>query len=282
MNFLRSIFRLAPALKTRLLNSLKTRDLDQLTETLLLADVGPTATDYLIKKIKTRSGEPAAILRDELAILLTKPVISKPIRPQIIMVVGVNGSGKTTTVAKLAYRFKTEGKRVLIAAADTYRDAATDQIAIWAEKAGVELVSSEQGQDSAAVAYDAVKRACAHNLDVVLIDTAGRLQIRSDLMAEAQKIKRVLGKTRADAPDEVFLVLDATVGQNGISQAKTFQAELALTGIIVAKLDGTAKAGILIPIALEVALPIRYVGVGEGLTDLWDFSAEDFVKSLLE
>lgn len=282
MKFLRSVFRLAPTLRARLLNSLKTRDLDQLTETLLLADIGPSATDYLIKKIKTRSGEPAVILRDELAVLLTKPVISKTTRPQIIMVVGVNGSGKTTTVAKLAYRFKTEGKRVLIAAADTYRDAATDQVAIWAENAGVELVSSEQGQDSAAVAFDAVKRACAHNLDVVLVDTAGRLQVRSDLMAEARKIKRVLAKTRVDAPDELFLVLDATVGQNGISQAKTFQAELTLTGIIVSKLDGTAKAGILIPIALEGALPIRYVGVGETLTDLWEFSAEDFVKSLLE
>jgi fused signal recognition particle receptor len=282
LNFLRSLFRSAPEFKTRLLNSLQTRDLEQLTETLLLADVGPKATEYLIEKIKKGPGAPAAILRQELIALLQKPVTPKTAMPLIIMVVGINGSGKTTTVAKLAYRFKKEGKRVLIAAADTYRDAAADQLSIWAEKAEVEIVPSRTGQDSAAVAFDAVARAKTHAVDVVLVDTAGRLQVRTDLMAEAQKIRRVLGKIRPDAPDEVLLVLDATVGQNGLSQARMFLEALSITGIIVCKLDGTAKAGILIPIAFELNLPIRYLGTGEILTDLEVFSARDFVSSLLD
>jgi fused signal recognition particle receptor len=174
-----------------------------------------------------------------------------------------------------------QGRSVIVAASDTYRDAAAPQLQVWAERAGVEIVFSERGQDAAAVAFDAVGRAQARSADVVLVDTAGRLHTRRDLMDEAMKIKRVLSKVRAGAPDEIWLVLDATVGQNGIAQARSFDAELGLTGLIVTKLDGTAKGGVLIPIARELRLPIRYVGVGEELDDLQPFSAREFTEALL-
>jgi fused signal recognition particle receptor len=196
------------------------------------------------------------------------------------MVVGVNGSGKTTTVGKLAYLYRRQGKSVIVAASDTYRDAAAPQLQVWTERAGVEIVYSERGQDAAAVAFDAITRARSQNADLVLVDTAGRLHTRRDLMDEVKKIKRVIGKVREDAPDEIWLVLDATVGQNGIAQARTFNAELELTGIIVTKLDGTAKGGVLIPIVDELKLPIRYIGIGEELEDLQPFSAREFVQAL--
>jgi fused signal recognition particle receptor len=197
------------------------------------------------------------------------------------MIVGVNGSGKTTTVGKLANVLRGAGKSVVVAASDTYRDAAAPQLQVWAERAGVEIVFSEQGQDAAAVAFDAVVKARARQADVVLVDTAGRLHTRRDLMEEVRKIKRVLGKVRDGAPDEIWLVLDATVGQNGIVQARSFERELGLTGLIITKLDGTAKGGVLIPIALELNLPIRYVGVGEDLEDLQPFNAREFAEALL-
>jgi len=203
-------------------------------------------------------------------------------RPRVLMVVGVNGSGKTTTVGKLSHYFSTSGHKVVVAAADTYRDAAAEQLGVWAGRAGVEIVSSGKGQDAAAVVFDTLTRAASKGQDIVLVDTAGRLHTRQDLMAEVEKIKRVCAKVRAGAPDEVWLVLDATVGQNGLRQARAFNETLGLTGLIVAKLDGTAKAGILIPIALELGIPIRFIGTGEGIEDLEEFEPEVFAKALFE
>jgi fused signal recognition particle receptor len=198
------------------------------------------------------------------------------------MVVGVNGSGKTTTVGKLCHFLSRQGTRVLVAAADTYRDAAAEQLKVWAARAGVEMVFSQQGQDAAAVAFDAIRRAGNAGFDMVLVDTAGRLHTRKDLMEEVVKIRRVCGKARPGAPDEVWLVLDATVGQNGLRQARAFHEQLGLTGIIVSKLDGTARGGVLIPIALELGVPIRYVGTGETLDDLAEFDPAEFTRALFE
>ncbi len=262
------------------LKSEKTEDLEV---ALLSADVGTEATQYLLEKIKGYSNKIAG-LKQEIAHLLTckesTPVSAT--KPEIIMVVGVNGSGKTTTIGKLAYRFKQQGKSVLITAGDTYRDAAVAQLKIWAERAKVEIVTSEQGQDAAAVVFDAIKKANAKAFDIVLVDTAGRLHTRKDLMEEVKKIRRTIAKLKPQAPDEIWLVLDATVGQNGIVQAQTFHQALGLTGIIVTKLDGTAKAGILIPIAIKLNLPIKYLGIGEGLEDLTEFSPEGFAEGLFQ
>jgi fused signal recognition particle receptor len=256
---------------------------------LLAADVGVKGTQHLLDAIRARGGNQIEALKQEMVKLLSSPLSESAVRnpqsavrltPQVIMIVGVNGSGKTTTVGKLAHALRGQGKSVVVAASDTYRDAAAPQLQVWAERAGVEIVFSERGQDAAAVAYDAVVKAQARNADIVLVDTAGRLHTRRDLMEEARKIKRVLGKVRADAPDEIWLVLDATVGQNGIVQARSFDRELGLTGLVVTKLDGTARGGVLIPIALELRLPIHYVGVGEDLEDLQPFNAHEFVEAL--
>jgi len=257
---------------------------EEIEAALLEADVGVKATEHLLARIRTRGGDPAAALKAEIISLLAVEAPAAHLeerKPRITMIVGVNGSGKTTTVGKLADRERREGKSVIVAASDTYRDAAAPQLRIWAERAGVEIVFSERGQDAAAVAFDAVVRAQSRSADIVLVDTAGRLHTRRDLMDEAKKIKRVLGKVRDGAPDDIWLVLDATVGQNGIVQARSFDAELGLTGLIVTKLDGTAKGGVLIPIALELKLPIRYVGVGEELEDLQPFAPEEFAAALL-
>jgi len=260
---------------------------EDLEAALLAADVGVKATQYLLDRLPARGEDRLPALRAEVVKLLSPATAGghppdRDRRPEVIMIVGVNGSGKTTTVGKLAQRLRRQGRSVLVAASDTYRDAAAPQLQIWAERAGVEIVYSERGQDAAAVAFDAIARARAQGAELVLIDTAGRLHTRKDLMAEVKKIKRVVNKARPGAPDEILLVLDATVGQNGIIQARAFDAELGLTGLIVTKLDGTAKGGVLLPIALELHLPIRYVGVGEGLDDLDEFSAEDFARALLD
>lgn len=250
---------------------------------LLAADVGVKGTQHLLDAIRARGGDRIEALKQEMTKLLAaenRAAHREPGKPEVIMIVGVNGSGKTTTVGKLAHALRGRGKSVVVAASDTYRDAAAPQLQIWAERAGVEIVFSERGQDAAAVAYDAVVKAQARNADIVLVDTAGRLHTRRDLMDEARKIKRVLGKVRAHAPDEIWLVLDATVGQNGIVQARSFDHELGLTGLVVTKLDGTARGGVLIPIALELKLPIHYVGVGEDLEDLQPFNAREFVEAL--
>jgi fused signal recognition particle receptor len=264
---------------------LKSENIEDLEAALLSADVGVKATTYLLEKIKGQADK-ARVLKIEITRLLKLPKelpgCASSTKPEIIMVVGVNGSGKTTTIGKLAHQFKQQGKTVLIAASDTYRDAAASQLKIWADRAQVEIVISEKGQDAAAVTFDAIKKAYAKELDVILVDTAGRLHTRKDLMDEAKKIRRTIAKLKHEAPDQVLLVLDATVGQNGIAQAKTFHQELGITGIIVTKIDGSAKGGVIIPIASELKLPIKYIGIGEGLEDLEEFSAQAFAEALLE
>ena len=258
---------------------------EELEELLLGADVGSRATELLLAKLRgVRPAERRTALEAEITRLLSPAAGSPPPpgRPAVIMIVGVNGSGKTTTTGKLCHRLRREGRRVVLAAADTYRDAAAEQLAVWAERAGVELVSSRQGQDAAAVAFDAVSRAQSRDDDYVIVDTAGRLHTRTDLMQEADKIKRVLGRVRPGAPDETLLVLDATVGQNGLRQAQAFNEQLGLTGLVVAKLDGTARGGVLIAIALELSLPIRYVGTGETLDDLEPFNPAAYARGLFE
>ncbi|MFO7638438.1 MAG: signal recognition particle-docking protein FtsY [bacterium] len=266
---------------------LKTEDVEELEELLLGADVGVRATGLLLERMRRAGGDRRAALEEEIARILapSQPPAAAPdpaAVPQVMMIVGVNGSGKTTTTGKLCYRLRQEGRRVVLAAADTYRDAAAEQLAVWAERAGVEFVGSRQGQDAAAVAFDAVSRAKSRGDDVVIVDTAGRLHTRTDLMQEVVKIKRVLGKVRPGAPDETLLVLDATVGQNGLRQAQVFHEQLGLTGLIVAKLDGTARAGVLIAVALELGLPIRYIGTGETLEDLEPFEAASYARALFE
>ncbi len=255
---------------------------EELEELLLAADVGVNTAPNLVRKARFAGNNRQAVLKQEIIRLLASG--SKPLRqttrPKVIMVVGVNGSGKTTTVGKLCYYYSRQGQKVVVAAADTYRDAASEQLGIWAVRAGVELVSSIRGQDAAAVAYDAISKGLSKKQDIVLVDTAGRLHTRQDLMAEVVKIKRVCGKVRTGAPDEIWLVLDATVGQNGLRQARAFHEQLGLTGIIVAKLDGTAKGGILIPIALELRLPIRFIGTGEGVKDIEPFDPEAYTNAL--
>jgi fused signal recognition particle receptor len=258
---------------------------EELEEALLAADVGVKATEVLVEKVKHATGDRREILETEIARLLSPP--QSPTRgpqsaPLVVMIVGVNGSGKTTTVGKLCRFYADQGQRVVVAAADTYRDAAAEQLGIWAKRAGVEIVSSVQGQDAAAVAFDTIQKAVQKGIDVVLVDTAGRLHTRKDLMDEAVKIKRVCAKVKAGAPDEVWLVLDATVGQNGLRQAAAFNEQLGLTGLVVTKLDGTAKGGVLIPIVMELGVPVRFTGTGEGLDDIEPFDPQAYAKALFE
>ena len=258
---------------------------EELEEALLAADVGVKATDILVEKLKHASGGRREVLETEIARLLSPAPQAPKLEPQpplVVMIVGVNGSGKTTTVGKLCRLFADQGQRVVVAAADTYRDAAAEQLGIWAERAGVEIVSSVQGQDAAAVAFDTIQKAVQKKIDVVLVDTAGRLHTRKDLMDEAVKIKRVCAKVKPGAPDEVWLVLDATVGQNGLRQAAVFNDQLGLTGLVVAKLDGTAKGGVLIPIVMELGVPVRFTGTGEALDDIEPFDPQAYAKALFE
>ena len=258
---------------------------EEMEEALLAADVGVKATEILVEKVKHATGDRREILETEIARLLSpKSNVEspKPQAPLVVMIVGVNGSGKTTTVGKLCRLFADQGQRVVVAAADTYRDAAAEQLGIWAKRAGVEIVSSIQGQDAAAVAFDTIQKAVQKSIDVVLADTAGRLHTRKDLMDEAVKIKRVCAKVKPGAPDEVWLVLDATVGQNGLRQAASFNEQLGLTGLVVAKLDGTAKGGVLIPIVMELGVPVRFTGTGEGLDDIEPFDPQAYAKALFE
>jgi len=201
-------------------------------------------------------------------------------KPTVILVVGVNGSGKTTSIAKLAYRLQRSGKRVLLAAGDTFRAAAVEQLKVWSERIGCQIVMGEQGVDPASVAFKAMQRAVAEGFDVCIVDTAGRLQTQSHLMQQLEKVKRVIQKHVESAPHEVLLVLDSTAGQNAISQAKGFSEAAGCTGIVLSKLDGTAKGGVIIPIAEQFGLPVKFIGVGEQLEDLQEFSADDFVAAL--
>jgi len=260
---------------------------DALEELLISADVGVAATDHIIDAVKrrTRRGESLRdLVRDEIRAIFT--AVDRPApngsAPQVTLIVGVNGTGKTTTVGKLANALKRDGRRPLICAADTFRAAAVEQLEIWATRAGVEMVRARDGSDPAAVVFDALSSAKAHGRDPVLIDTAGRLHTRVNLMNELDKIRRVAAREVPGAPQEVLLVLDATVGQNGVVQAREFTNVAGVTGIVLTKLDGTAKGGVAVAIAHDLKLPIRYVGVGEGIDDLVPFNADEYVDGLFE
>ena len=203
-------------------------------------------------------------------------------RPYVVLVVGVNGVGKTTSIGKLAYRFRKEGKKVVLGAADTFRAAAVDQISVWAERAGVDIVRQQMGSDPAAVAYDTVKSAVAKGADVVLIDTAGRLHNRVDLMNELTKIRNSVGKALPGAPSEVMLVLDASTGQNAFQQAKEFARATSITSLMLTKMDGSARGGVAVGLVDQFGIPIKYVGVGEGIDDIREFDRDEFVKTLFD
>jgi fused signal recognition particle receptor len=259
---------------------------DALEEALISADVGVAATDQIVKAVRDRrrSGESlrALVKAEILAILQSaeKPMVTGT--PQVVLIVGVNGTGKTTTVGKLARVIKDAGLSPLICAADTFRAAAVEQLQVWATRAGVDFIRAQGGGDPAAVVFDAIAAGKARKRDVILVDTAGRLHTRVNLMAELEKIARIAGREVPGAPHEVLLVLDATVGQNGLTQAREFMNAARVTGIILTKLDGTAKGGIAVAIAHDLKLPIRYVGVGEAIDDLVPFSAEEYVNALFE
>ena len=261
----------------------RVESLDALEDALLTADVGLAATERIIGAVRAdRQGTLLERVRRVILQMLSEvaPAPAMSARPHVILVVGVNGTGKTTSVGKLAHYYTTQGQTVVIAAADTFRAAAIDQIAVWADRAGVELVRARPGTDPAAIAFDAVAAARARGRDVVLVDTAGRLHTRTNLMAELDKIRRVVGREVPGAPQEVLLVLDATVGQNGLVQAREFMAASGANGIVLTKLDGTAKGGVAITIAHELKLPIRFVGVGEGLDDLLPFDPSAYVDAI--
>jgi len=267
---------------------------DQLEEALLEADVGVKTTDELISGMReleksgrrSDNGQMVDYLKNELCSLLRPPDIRRSERfskkPWVIVLAGVNGSGKTTTAGKLAHQFSIQGKRTVIAAADTFRAAAVEQIEIWAKRGGARLIKQESGGDPAAVTFDAYQSAIARKDDVLIIDTAGRLQDKRNLMQELSKIVRVLGRFDAGAPHEVLLVIDATTGQNGLAQAKGFAEASGTTGVVVTKLDGTARGGIVIPIMIESKLPVEFIGVGEGIDDLLPFDPRSYVDALLE
>ena len=265
--------------------------LDELEETLIMADVGVQTTEKLmtavrkgIKKKEINSPEDLKpFLEKEIAEILNAGEDTTRVAengPTVHLVIGVNGAGKTTTIGKLAAYYKAQGKSVMLAAADTFRAAAIDQLEVWAQRSGAQFIKHEEGSDPAAVAYDAVKAATARNIDVLLIDTAGRLQNKSNLMQELEKINRVIGREIHGAPHETLLVLDATTGQNAISQAELFTKAAPISGVVLTKLDGTAKGGVVIGIKSQLSMPVKWIGVGEGIEDLRPFVAEDFAKAL--
>jgi fused signal recognition particle receptor len=265
------------------------RVLEEIEELLVGADVGVRTATEIVEKVKSGSlpagpdGLKEAIRQEILGILASAEPGAEAggAKPRVVMVVGVNGTGKTTTIAKLANRYKAEGQSVLLAAADTYRAAAIEQLEIWAKRVGSQVVKHKPGADAASVAFDACSAAVARGADVVIIDTAGRLQTKKNLMDEVAKIVRVVGKVVDGAPHEVLLVLDATTGQNAVSQARAFAQTCGVTGIVIAKIDGTAKGGIVVAIAREMGIPIKYVGTGESLEDLEPFDAAAFADALL-
>jgi fused signal recognition particle receptor len=268
--------------------------LEELEEALIMADLGIQATGKILQEVSQRVKQRviqegdglrigvAEAIRDILLAAAPPPHDEPLVRPWVLMLVGVNGVGKTTTLGKLAYQRRAAGERVMLVAADTFRAAAIEQAAIWAERAGVDIIKGQPGGDAAAVAFDAVRAAQSRQADRVLIDTAGRLHTKHHLMEELKKMTRVLGRELPGAPHDIWLVLDATTGQNGIMQVRQFHADLGLTGLVLTKLDGTAKGGIVVHIADEFRLPIRYVGVGEGVDDLRPFDAAEFAAALLE
>ena len=260
---------------------------EALEEALISADVGVAATARIVEAVRSRRtrGESLRdLVKDEIRSILEGAggPAANGHRPHVVMIVGVNGTGKTTTVGKLARLIKDEGRTPLICAADTFRAAAVEQLEIWASRAGVDFIRAKTGSDPAAVVFDAIAAGKARGRDVVLVDTAGRLHTRVNLMTELDKIRRVAAREVEGAPHEVLLVLDATVGQNGLAQAREFMSVAGVNGIVLTKLDGTAKGGIAVAIAHDLKLPIRYVGVGEGIDDLVPFSPDDYVTALFE
>ena len=264
---------------------------EELEESLILSDMGMDAAleavEQLRKRVKEEKlKEPEAVkdcLRGLLAEMLNvgETVLDLSGTPAVVLMIGVNGAGKTTTIGKLSQRLKGEGKRVLLAAADTFRAAAADQLSVWADRVQVDVIRHEQGSDPAAVVFDAMNAARARRADVVLVDTAGRLHNKQNLMNELNKIRRVVDRECPEGSCEVLLVLDATTGQNGLIQAKQFGESAGITGIVLTKLDGTAKGGIAIAIAKELGVPVKYAGVGEGINDLQPFDAQEFVQALI-
>lgn len=260
---------------------------EALEEALISADIGVAAAGQIVEAVnakRSRGQSLRVLVKEEILRILQaaeQPVASGR-KPHVVMIVGVNGTGKTTSVGKLARLIKETGRVPMICAADTFRAAAVEQLEIWAARAGVDMVRARTGADPAAVVFDALVAAKARGRDVVLVDTAGRLHTRVNLMSELDKIRRVASKEVADAPHEVLLVLDATVGQNGLAQAREFMSVAGVNGIILTKLDGTAKGGVVVAIAHDLKLPIRYVGVGEGIDDLIPFAAAEYVDALFE
>lgn len=264
--------------------------LEELEETLITADLGVRATSEIIESLrkKIRKGEidnisnVKSFLRDEMAAILgpPKPLAPSGEKPFVILAVGVNGVGKTTTIGKLSGRFISEGKSVLLAAGDTFRAAAIEQLELWAGRTGAQLVKHQSGSDPAAVAFDAIEAAIARNIDVVIIDTAGRLHTKSHLMEELKKVKRVIEKSLPGAPHETLLVVDANTGQNALNQAEMFNGAVGITGIALSKLDGTAKGGIVFAINKGLGIPIRLIGIGEKIEDLRDFEPSEFIEAL--
>lgn len=264
--------------------------LEELEEILIMSDVGTKAASEIMLGLreKIKKGEAADVenvkelLKKEMINLLGVPVplLISNSRPFVILAIGVNGVGKTTTIGKLASRFRSQGLSVLLAAGDTFRAAAIEQLEIWAKRADTQLVKHQQGSDPAAVAFDAIIAAKSRNIDVVIIDTAGRLHTKSNLMEELKKVKRSIQKAMPEAPQETLLVVDATTGQNALRQAEYFKEAVDVTGIVLTKLDGTAKGGIIFAINKTLGIPVKLIGVGEGIEDLRDFDPEEFVKAL--
>lgn len=264
---------------------------DDLEEQLILADVGVETATEAVEKLRSKmkregvSGETAvrAALRDILAEMLNvgDAALDLSEKPAVVLFIGVNGVGKTTSIGKMGHQMKKEGKKVLFCAADTFRAAAADQLQIWAERADCDLVRSNEGADPGAVLFDALAAARARNMDVVLCDTAGRLHNKENLMKELSKLSKIIDRECPDASRETLLVLDATTGQNGLIQARSFKETAGLTGIVLTKLDGTAKGGIVIAIARELGVPVKYVGLGEGIDDLRPFDAKEYVEAII-
>ena len=264
---------------------------DELEESLILADLGATVAHDAVKKLRDVVYQKSIQHGDDVKQALREILIEKlnvgdtaldlSTQPSVVLVIGVNGVGKTTSIGKLAHSLKGEGKRVLLCAADTFRAAAADQLEIWANRAECEIVCSVEGADPGAVLFDSLAAAKARNVDVVLCDTAGRLHNKVNLMNELSKLRKIIDRETPDAAKETLLVLDATTGQNGLQQAKVFRETAGLTGIILTKLDGTAKGGICVAIAQELGVPVKFVGLGEGIDDLQPFNAEEYVKALI-
>jgi fused signal recognition particle receptor len=257
---------------------------EELEEALMSADVGMTATEELVERLRGRRNvdDLEQSLVEEIADMLGAPGrLAVDARPSVVLFVGVNGTGKTTTIGKLAHRLSEHGHSVLVAAADTFRAAAGEQLEIWSQRAGADFVGSTRGADPAAVAYDAIDAAVSRARDVVLVDTAGRLHTQTNLMEELRKIRRVISDRLDGAPHETLLVLDSTTGQNGLRQARLFGEAVDVTGVALTKLDGTAKGGIVLPIAVELGLPVKLIGVGETLEDLRPFDPADFARALV-